>query len=200
MNILHKNESGFSAIEAVVVLVIVVLIGTVGWLVYKNHHKTTTPVITTYVSKAKKTTITSPASTTIVKIPDLGIEVSVPTSINDLTYAYRTSTTGFGNNEQLRIANLSTASLTALDSNCSASSQTALGGLGEANGTYPTNAYDQADVGQLVKQFPNFYVSWFTSQASCTFGGNTPANTLLKAQEQVVDSTFSNASSVALIN
>lgn len=47
MGKLQKNESGFSAVEIVLVIVIVALVGTVGWLVYKNHHKTTTAALTT---------------------------------------------------------------------------------------------------------------------------------------------------------
>jgi hypothetical protein len=51
MKKLHNNEMGFSAIEAVVILVIVVLVGLSGWLVYAGHHKkpvsTLPPVSTT---------------------------------------------------------------------------------------------------------------------------------------------------------
>jgi hypothetical protein len=36
---LYKNETGFTAVEAVLVVVIVVLIGASGWFVYKNHQK-----------------------------------------------------------------------------------------------------------------------------------------------------------------
>ena len=36
------NENGFSILEVLAITVIVVLIGTVGWLVYRNNHKTTT--------------------------------------------------------------------------------------------------------------------------------------------------------------
>lgn len=43
MNKISKNEKGFSVVETLLVLVIVVLIGIVGYMVYKNHHKTTVP-------------------------------------------------------------------------------------------------------------------------------------------------------------
>jgi len=37
----HKNQDGFSAVETVLVIIVVVLIGVAGWLVYKNNHKKT---------------------------------------------------------------------------------------------------------------------------------------------------------------
>jgi len=42
MNKVSRNEKGFSAIEIVLVIVVIALIGAAAWLVYKDHHKTTT--------------------------------------------------------------------------------------------------------------------------------------------------------------
>jgi Tfp pilus assembly protein PilX len=39
-NAMKRNQDGFSAVEAILVLVIVSLIGVVGFMVYNNHHKT----------------------------------------------------------------------------------------------------------------------------------------------------------------
>jgi hypothetical protein len=47
---LNKNESGFSIVEAVLVLLIVALIGTIGYLVYKDHHKNLGQVTGKWVS------------------------------------------------------------------------------------------------------------------------------------------------------
>jgi Tfp pilus assembly protein PilE len=44
---LQKDETGFSAVEVVLVLVIVALIAIVGYMVYHNHHKTTTAAVST---------------------------------------------------------------------------------------------------------------------------------------------------------
>ncbi|HET8991571.1 MAG TPA: hypothetical protein VFN31_00865 [Candidatus Saccharimonadales bacterium] len=41
MGKLKNNQKGFSAVEATLILVIVILIGIVGYMVYKNHHNTT---------------------------------------------------------------------------------------------------------------------------------------------------------------
>ena len=57
MRTIQKNEKGFSAVEALIILVIVVLIGGVGYLIYKNHHKAAAPLAVTVT----KTTTTKPA-------------------------------------------------------------------------------------------------------------------------------------------
>lgn len=51
MGKIKMDEAGFSPIEIVMVLIIAVLIGTVGYMVYKNHGKTTTPAMNTTSTK-----------------------------------------------------------------------------------------------------------------------------------------------------
>jgi len=54
-----NNESGFSGLEFIVVILVIIILGLVGWLVYKDNHKTsTTPPKTTTSS----TTSNSPTS------------------------------------------------------------------------------------------------------------------------------------------
>jgi hypothetical protein len=101
---LQKNESGFSVVEVVLVVVILALIGTVGWLVYKNHHKTTTAAITTTsttkpVTSTKTTTATpvQPASTLptgAISTTDITGSYSYPGSI--FTVSYPSSWTASG--------------------------------------------------------------------------------------------------------
>lgn len=64
MNKIKKNESGFSVTEVILVVVIVALIGVVGWLVYKDHHKTTTVNITNTPATKPSTSISSKTATT----------------------------------------------------------------------------------------------------------------------------------------
>jgi Tfp pilus assembly protein PilE len=45
MNKLKNNHSGFSALEVILVVIIIGLLGTVGWLVYKNHNKKTNAAV-----------------------------------------------------------------------------------------------------------------------------------------------------------
>jgi|SRR3989344_6256642 len=58
MKTLKNNESGFSAVEVILVIIIVALLGIVGWFVYKNQNKTTTP------STTANTTTSTPTETT----------------------------------------------------------------------------------------------------------------------------------------
>lgn len=53
------DEAGFSVIELVLIIVILAIVGVSGWLVYKNHNKTTTPT-----ASSTSTNKTSTKSTT----------------------------------------------------------------------------------------------------------------------------------------
>lgn len=201
MSKLQKNESGFSAVEVVLVLVIVALIGTVGWLVYKNHHKTTTAAITTTsatkpttsttTKTTTKTTTTTPSTTTVVKIPELSIEITVPNSIDDLTYHYTSSTSGSGAKELT--ADLSTSSLAAQVSSCTANSSTdsanfdALGVLGNYQGQF-SSAPDFT----LVKQYSTYYIAYNEPQDTCLpSGASTTLVNLLSSQQQALQGALS---------
>lgn len=70
MGKLKSDERGFSAVEVILVLVIVALIGAVGFMVYKNHNKTKiAPVAST--TTAKQTAPTQ-SKTTIASNPYAG--------------------------------------------------------------------------------------------------------------------------------
>jgi hypothetical protein len=56
MGKIRKNEVGFSPVEVILVLIILALIGVVGWFVYENHNKTNTPSSTTSASTTKQNT------------------------------------------------------------------------------------------------------------------------------------------------
>ena len=92
MGKIRKNQEGFSVVEVVLVLVVVALIGVVGFMVYKNQHKTTnnsTTNATTLTTPPKTTTppVTTPAQTTdTLTVKEWGVKVPLTTDISDLTY------------------------------------------------------------------------------------------------------------------
>jgi hypothetical protein len=65
MGKLRNNEKGFGAIEGLLIVAVVVLLGIVGYMVYKNHNKATTNNSTTTAS-----TTTTPAKTTTTQPVD----------------------------------------------------------------------------------------------------------------------------------
>lgn len=69
---MKKQQSGFSAVEVVIAIVIVGLVGVAGWLVYEDHHKTTTPVVLTKqktTSSTKATPAVDNTKTTSTQLP-----------------------------------------------------------------------------------------------------------------------------------
>jgi hypothetical protein len=63
MNKISKNENGFGAIESLLIVAVVVLLGAVGYMVYKNHNKTTNSSTAITTTAPAKTTTTQPAVT-----------------------------------------------------------------------------------------------------------------------------------------
>ena len=93
MGKLHNNEKGFGAVEGLLIIAVVVLIGVVGYMVYKNQHKTKTASVTTTtatkVTAPTKTATTQPTSTTSttpsVVIKEWGIKIEFADASN-VTY------------------------------------------------------------------------------------------------------------------
>lgn len=79
MNRVSKNQKGFSAFEAVLILLVVVLIGAVGYLVYKNHQKVTASNSASKVTVGpdqSKTTTSQQATLKYVTMSDWGVRVA----------------------------------------------------------------------------------------------------------------------------
>jgi|GEM_PF-2696059 hypothetical protein len=75
MKKLRSNEAGFSVIELVLIIVIVVLIGISGWLVYKIHNKSKTAATNI---KTTTTSIPKTISSTIVSTVDGKVSIKLP--------------------------------------------------------------------------------------------------------------------------
>lgn len=165
----QKRQSGFSILGIVVAVVAVAAIGTAGWFVYQHNKVKLTGATGGTQTTNQGGQQQTPPATTAVKVPELGIQITVPDSIKDLTYQVSTVKLS-PNGNQATLAMFSTKALTALDANCGVSSG-ALGSLERASGQYPTQAEDETNVldyGQLLKQFPTFYISVGYPQAACS--------------------------------
>ena len=173
---LPNNQSGFSSIEVVFIFIIVSLISLVGWMVYKDQHKSTGKV--NIITTSSNKTATPTADKTIFKIPELGIElINVPVGISDLTYVINKYGAGtvVDQNQIIKPATnayLSTESLVKLDSDCLAGS---LGVFSRVNGTYNTNS-----TFGFLKQFNGFWISFERTHADC---GSGPVATALHSSQ-----------------
>jgi cytoskeletal protein RodZ len=177
MGKLNNDNNGFGGVELLLAIVIVVLLGVVGWFVYKDHNKTTTAKVATVIKTVTKTTAatssstsTSTTSTTSVfKIPELGIEVTVPNSIKNIVYNVDPSGT-LSTGQTYQSVTLSTQTLTSLDANCSVNgSAPPLGTIFKTTGQYPSSAdFNPNDAtGGLIKQHASYYIGWNSPQAAC---------------------------------
>lgn len=127
---------------------------------------------------------TSSSSTqTIFKVPELGMSLTVPAALADLTYV---------TNSAKDTANLSTTNLSTLDSTCTASASTApLGSLSKTNGQYPTSS---SATTTLVKQFSTYYISYTKPSSACS--NVTQINTLVNSLTTDLKGTFSTIQSI----
>lgn len=81
MSKLHKNQSGFGSVEIILTVVIIGLLGAVGWFVYDRNHNKATPASTTPAATATPTN-TQPVtpSGTLVKTTDGHAQFLLPST------------------------------------------------------------------------------------------------------------------------
>jgi hypothetical protein len=125
----------------------------------------------------------STTSQSVFKIPELGVSLTVPSNLADLTYVLNSSKTQ---------ANLSTQNLAVLDPACTASATVApLGSILKANGQFPTTP---STTTTLIKQYPTYYIAYVKPTAACSTV--TQVNNLTNALVADLKNTFS---TIALI-
>jgi Tfp pilus assembly protein PilV len=108
MSKLKNSQQGFTTIEILILVLIVAAIGVGGYLVanHRTNNKATD-------NSGTNQTI---ASTTVVKLTPLGIQITVPDAIKDITYYMNNPTSIPGG------LDISTVSLSSLDAACTANS------------------------------------------------------------------------------
>ena len=190
MKTLKREQSGFGTVELVLIVIIICLIGVVGWLVYKNKHQSPPKTVTitkTVVAKPSASTKTTPQS--VVKIPELGIRlVNVPDSIKDLTYSVASTSA----DQNYKAVWFTTSSLAKLDDKCG------IGGLNKYPGTYNT-ATDQFPLTAFAKQFDGFWIASTRTGVPCGEAGTASFN-LQYQQIQAYSQFVKESSNIQLSN
>lgn len=162
---LKTDERGFSLVESTIVFVSIVLIATAAGLVANRQNGSQSGqlrpnVVRLGTQPSKQNGISATAT---LELSSLGIDITVPDAINDLTYAAPAGNGGYG---------ISTETLTNDDANCVATGSTPpLGYFFKGTGTYSeTNVPSR-----LVKQFGAFYIAWEAPQAPCSTSSSVSA-------------------------
>lgn len=169
-----KNESGFSIPIILLLVVIVISVGLVGWKLYDNNQTKTESTVTTSESKAGTSTKQSTSDDqNAVKLSKMSIQFTKSDSLKSLTFIEASSTadpatTGGYGSESYPIAFFSNSKLDA-NSACKLSDKGgALGALWKVPGQYPAEATADNAPGTLVNQFPEYYLAYRSSAMSCT--------------------------------
>ncbi len=186
-----KQKSGVKTV--IVVILILLLIGGAGYGAYYyqqqridsqnvqinslNHQIAS---LQKQIKAAKTAPSTTVTNQNVIKITNLGFQITVPDSIKDLTFTTSSTTS----------ASLSTASLTAKDAACADNATVSgLGVFSKGTGVYKTPI---ASPPILVKQFNGFYITYSSPQANCSTNVGTMA--IANSQSQVLQSAFPSAS------
>lgn len=161
-------------------LLLAIVIGGVGYLTYTWQQENQTSAASINDKNAQIDSLTKSlaaatgstdktvaTSGNVIAIRELGISISVPDALKDVTYNYKSA----GKDETVKseVVSFSTKKITDLnrDGMCSAYVDAPLGALVKMDGQFP----DTSDAGSppsLVKQFDDYYVAYAHPQSYCT--------------------------------
>jgi Tfp pilus assembly protein FimT len=88
MGKIRKNEAGFGAVELLIILAVVALIGGVGYFVYKNQHKATTASVTTTTTPTPTKSVTATPAKTTTPTPAQDTRLQYENKDLGLTFKY----------------------------------------------------------------------------------------------------------------
>jgi type II secretory pathway pseudopilin PulG len=157
-----QNQTG-SALVIVIVIVAIGIIGALSYVVWKTYfqapQKSNQTSTTSSQTQSNKEKVSEDSNSTF-SVAELGIVLTVPESLHDLTYRY---------DSDHRVAWFSTRSLTEKYEGCSTSGVAPpLGALTKTDGAYPENPNRDNSSGVLIRQFEGFYVSYGSPQSLCS--------------------------------
>ena len=158
------RNAGFGAIEIILAVVVVLIVGFVGWRLYdisKNK-----PTASNQQASGNKSTDRASGDTKVdtaayLDIKEMGVEIKLDDQVRDATYAMQTLDDGS------LVARFSTRSLAASDPACDAKSGQ-LGALEKSTTDVDRLGNKLVPDGQTVFKFGSYYYTYATSQALCS--------------------------------
>ncbi len=158
------NQKGFSPVIILVTVVVVGLVGGAGWYVYKNQTPKQQKTNSTGKTDSNQQTVQQ-TSGNIVKIPEMGIQFTVPDEIKGISYIIEKQTDSRG--KEVVYARLTSQSLMKVSPECGAARES-LGIVTKGFGNKPEETEEPRYYGELIKQFDSFFITYTPSQAACS--------------------------------
>jgi hypothetical protein len=185
-----KPQNGFTVPEMLMILVLICLLAGTGWAVYKRQpsHSPQAASVQPPVTPVGQSTSpggvpggaggsTSPSSqppATVVALGSTGLQITVPTSLSDLTYSLSQTSQG-------TVISFSTKSLSSAIPACAANSGSgAFDTVVKGSGQYAS----QGSNGALIQQYPSYYVAYRLPTAPCAKNLSRSQQILLDDQAQ----------------
>jgi len=153
-------QLGIGSLETLLIIVILAIAGFAGWYVYEsnkkanNSYSNASQVSNSQVASSKS----KPAATTFT-FKEYGVKITLPDSLKGLSYTAKQIDNGDGTKSTDLFLN--SPSLAKAMDDCSDSKVAHSGNfaaLNKASGQFPANGPSE-EVGSLLKQFDNFYIS-----------------------------------------
>lgn len=184
-----SKQTGFSIVEVLIAIVVIAVLAGAGWLVYERVKPTTTKSNTT--SNQNQSTNQHNANTgnqqttgNTFKIPELGVELTLPDSIKDLKYAVDTTTVAGTTSVRFTTATLEAKDGTG--SQCTAT-QSALGVMWKS----ASNPADTGAAATASKQVGDAYILYNRAQQGCS--SNTSTTDLQSSQAKLLEAAVQTA-------
>lgn len=187
-------QNGFAGLELLLILAVILTLGGIASYVYsknRSHNSSATTAEQTAATPEGTSTSpngipggTSPSTATsqpaanqnIIKISSVGLQMTVPDSLKDLTY--QLTNTGSGT-----LIAFSSQRLTAAIPSCAANNGSgAFDTITRGNGTYPGPANPSS--GGLLKQYSSYYFAYTLPNGPCAKGLSVENQNLLNALSQ----------------
>jgi hypothetical protein len=152
------NQSGFGLASVLLVVLTVALICGIGFYIYSSNNND--PVISPTAQNTQKSESTD---TNVVKISELGIQLKVSDSLQDLEYIPGEPS---GDNAQNieAVGFITTKKLVGLEPSCSTKNGAPLGTLWKINGQYTNDEQSW----ELAKQLPEFFIAYRKPAMECS--------------------------------
>jgi hypothetical protein len=149
---MKRNQKGFGAVEGLLFLILLSILGFTGYYVY--HSQKNTDSSYSNASKSNASTPVNSTQTNNLKFKELGVQITLPSSLSNLSYS-------LSSQAGTQYLSLSTPQFVNALEECNPGSDNvgaAFVSLDKKSGVYPANPNVLNNDGSLLKQFNGFYI------------------------------------------